>query len=143
MATPTDDQLASLGAAFDAFARRYKLLEPPGSGTQLNELDKQTLLYVADHPGCGPTDVARFLAVPNTTISSSTDRLAKRGLLERHRPEGDRRAVALRLSADGKARADAIVTAHRDLYRRMLEPLSPAERKNFIRMITKIVYNED
>ena len=143
MTTPTDDQLASLGAAFDAFARRYKLLDALGSETQLNELDKQTLLYVADHPECGPSDVARFLAVPNTTISSSTDRLVKRGLLERHRPEGDRRAVALRLSADGKARAKAIMTAHRELYRRMLEPLSPAERKNFIRMITKIIYFQD
>jgi DNA-binding MarR family transcriptional regulator len=142
MTTPTDDQLASLGAAFDAFARRYKLLDALGSEQQLNELDKQTLLYVADHPGCGPTDVARFLSVPNTTISSSTDRLAKRGLLERHRPEGDRRAVALQLSADGKARADAIAMAHRDLYRRMLQPLSPAERKTFIRMIMKIVHNE-
>jgi len=142
MSTPTDDQLARLGAAFDAFARRYKLPDELGSETQLNELDKQTLIYVADHPGCGPTDIARFLAVPNTTISSATDRLAKRGLLERHRPEGDRRAVALRLSAGGKARADAIVAAYRDICRRMLEPLSPAERKNFIRMITKIVHHE-
>lgn len=143
MSTPTDDQLARLGAAFDAFARRYKLLDALGSETQLNELDKQTLIYAADHPGCGPTDIARFLAVPNTTISSATDRLVKRGLLERHRPEGDRRAVALRLSAAGKARADAIVAAHRDLYRRMLEPLTPAERKSLIRMITKIVFNGD
>ncbi len=143
MTTPTDDQLANLGAAFDSFARRYKLLDALGSETQLNELDKQTLIYVADHPECGPTDVARFLAVPNTTISSATDRLVNRGLLERHRPEGDRRAVALRLSADGKARADAIVAAYHDLYRRMLQPLSPAERKSFIRMITKIVQSGD
>lgn len=143
MTMPTDKQLASLGAAFDAFARRYKLLDALGSETQLNELDKQTLLYVADHLGCGPTDIARFLAVPTTTISSATDRLVKRGLLERHRPEGDRRAVALRLSAQGKARADAIVAAHRELYRRMLKPLSSAERKSFIHMITKIVHNED
>lgn len=140
MTTPTDDQLAKLGAAFDTFARRYKLADALGTETQLNELDKQALLFVADHPGCGPTDIARFLAVPNTTISSSTDRLVKRGLLERHRPEGDRRAVALRLSAEGKARADAIATVHRELYRRMLEPLSPAERKSFIRLITKIVF---
>ncbi len=143
MATPTDDQLASLGAAFDSFARRYKLLDALGSETQLNELDKQTLLYVANHPGCGPTDVARFLAVPNTTISSATDRLVKRGLLERHRPEGDRRAVALHLSTAGQARADAISAAHRDLYRRMLEPLTRAERETFIRMITKIVSHGD
>lgn len=139
MTTPTDDQLASLGAAFDAFARRYKLLDAIGSESPLNELDKQTLLFVAGHPESGPSDAARFLGVPSTTISSSTDRLVKRGLLERHRPDEDRRAVALRLSADGKARADAILAAHHELYRRMLAPLSPAERKSFIQMITKIV----
>jgi DNA-binding MarR family transcriptional regulator len=97
MTTPTDDQLAKLGAAFDTFARRYKLADALSSEKPLNELDKQTLLYVAEHPEYGPTDVARFLAVPSTTISSATDRLFKRGLLERHRLEGDRRAVALRL----------------------------------------------
>ncbi|MGQ9367512.1 MarR family winged helix-turn-helix transcriptional regulator [Azospirillum sp. ST 5-10] len=142
MTMPTDDQLATLGAAFDAFSRRYKLADALSSEKPLNELDKQTLLYVADHPGCGPTDVARFLAVPNTTVSSATDRLAKRGLLERDRPEGDRRAVALRLSQDGRRRVDAFVAAHRALYRRMLEPLSPAERDSFIGMITKIVSDD-
>ena len=140
---PTDDQLATLGAAFDAFARRYKLADALGSEKPLNELDKQTLLYVAEHPDCGPTDVARFLGVPNTTISSSTDRLVKRGLIERHRPEADRRAVALRLSGAGKARAEGFAAAHLELYRRMLAPLSADERTRFIAMITKIVSHED
>ena len=140
---PTDDQLATLGAAFDAFARRYKLADALGSEKPLNELDKQTLLYVAEHADCGPTDVARFLGVPNTTISSSTDRLVKRGLIERHRPEADRRAVALRLSGAGKARAEGFAAAHLELYRRMLAPLSADERTRFIAMITKIVSHED
>jgi DNA-binding MarR family transcriptional regulator len=143
MTMPTDDQLATLGAAFDAFARRYKLADALGSEKPLNELDKQTLLYVAEHPDCGPTDVARFLGVPNTTISSSTDRLVKRGLIERHRPEADRRAVALRLSGAGKARAEGFAAAHLELYRRMLAPLSADERTRFIAMITKIVSHED
>lgn len=140
---PTDEQLGALGAAFDAFARRYKLADALGSEAQLNELDKLTLLYVLDHPQCGPSDIARFLAVPNTTISSATDRLAKRGLLERRRTEGDRRAVALQLSKAGKARADAYVAAHRALYRRMLEPLSPAERDSLVALMTKIIHYED
>ncbi len=143
MTLPTDDQIATLGAAFNSLARRYKLADAFGSEKPLNELDKQTLLYVADHPACGPTDVARFLTVPNTTVSSATDRLVKRGLLERDRSEGDRRAVALRLSPEGKRRVDVFVAAHRVLQRRMLEPLSPAERDNFIGMITKILYYED
>ncbi|WP_421700589.1 MarR family winged helix-turn-helix transcriptional regulator [Ancylobacter sp.] len=143
MTLPTDDELATLGAAFDTFARRYKLADALGPEKPLNELDKQTLLYIAEHPGCGPSDVARFLGVANTTLSSAADRLVKQGLLERHRPEADRRAVALKLTASGKVRAQAYVDVHRELYRRMLGPLSPAERTAFISLITKIVYHED
>jgi len=98
MTKPTDSQLATLGAAFETFTRRYKLAEAISAEKPLNEIDKQTLFYVAQHPACGPSDVARFLGTANTTISSATDRMVKRGYLKRERVEDDRRAVALRLS---------------------------------------------
>ena len=139
MTTASDDQLAELSSAFDAFARRYKLVDVLGSEKPLNELDKMTLLYVRDHPTCGPTDVARYLGVPNTTLSSATDRLVKRGLLERRRLEVDRRAVELRLSDRGVIRAEAYAKAHHAMAEQMLHALKPAERDSFIRMILKIV----
>jgi len=142
MTKPTNDQLATLGAAFDTFTRRYKLADVLSPEKPLNELDKQALVYVASHPACGPTDIARFLGVPNTTISSATDRLAKRGLLERRRPEGDRRAVELWLSKEGKSCATAITDSYRELCLKMLQPLSATERETFIRMITKIVQSD-
>lgn len=139
---PTDHQIDTLGEALDTFARRFKLADT-GSEKPLTEIDKQTLLYVHRNPDCGPTDVARFLGVATTTISSATDRLAKRGLLERHRPEGDRRAVALRLSDAGRKYVAAQQQAYRDMFRMMLERLSPAERDGFIAMMTKIAYYVD
>ena len=143
MKPPSDDQLAALGSLFEAFSRRYKLAEALGAEKQLNELDKQILFFVARNPGCGPTDVARFLAVASTTISSATDRLVKRGLLSRQRPENDRRAVALQLTAAGEARVAAFLCAHRDLYRHMLAPLTEAERELLIRLMRKILSYED
>lgn len=143
MTMPTESQLAALGTVFETFARRFKLVDAMGAGKSLNELDKHVLLYVADHPACGPSDVARFLSVPNTTISSATDRLAKRGLIVRQRVDGDRRAVALALSDEGQASVETIRTAHSLMYRRMLEPLSPADRETLIAMMTKIISNED
>ncbi len=142
MSHPTEDQLAALGTAFETFARRHKLADAQRSDGPLNELDKAALLYIAEHPGCGPTDVARFLAVPATTLSSAADRLVKRGFLTRERLETDRRAVALTLSAAGEAYAKAQVEAHRQMYMLMLSRLSPDEREQFIAMISKIVYNE-
>lgn len=142
MTMPTDEELAALGEAFDLFTRRYKLAEALGPEKPLNELDKQVLFYVARHPGCGPTDSARFLAVANTTISSATDRLVKRGLIERHRPEADRRAVALRPTAAGQRRVDELIATYGELHRRMLDPLTVTERRQLIEMMKKIISHE-
>lgn len=136
---PTNEELAALGAIFDLFTRRYKLAEALGPEKPLNELDKQVLLYLAQHPGCGPTDVARFLGVANTTISSASDRLVKRDLITRARPEADRRAVALRLTEAGQARVDTLQAMYGALNRRMLDPLTAAERKQLIAMLQKII----
>lgn len=142
MTDPTEDQLATLGNAFETFARRHKLADALRTERPLAELDKAVLLYIAEHAGCGPTDVARFLGVPATTLSSATDRLVRRGLLKRERMEVDRRAVALTLSTDGEAYAKAQVEAYRQMYMLMLSRLSPDERDQFIAMITKIVYDD-
>lgn len=139
MTIPTDEELAALGEAFDLFTRRYKLAEALSPEKPLNELDKQVLFYVARHPDCGPSDAARFLGVANTTISSATDRLVKRELLERHRPEADRRAVALRLTPAGQERASTMSAMYSNLHRRMLEPLTAAERRQFLAMMAKII----
>jgi DNA-binding MarR family transcriptional regulator len=142
MTMPTDEELAALSEALDLFTRRYKLAEVLAPEKPLNELDKQVLLYVAKNPGCGPTDVARFLGVANTTVSSATDRLAKRDLLERDRPEADRRSVALRLTPAGQQRVDSMLAMYGQLHRRMLEPLSVAERRQLIAMMTKIISHD-
>jgi DNA-binding MarR family transcriptional regulator len=142
MTTPTEDQLTKLGATLEIFSRRYKLAEALGAEKPINELDKQVLFFVARHPGCGPSDIARFLAVPATTTTSATDRLVKRGLLERQRPEQDRRAVALHLTDAGTARVAAFLSVYRDLHLRMLAPLSTSERELLIGLMEKIVSNE-
>ena len=142
MTAPTDDQIAALGAALETFSRRYKLTDTGGGERPLAEVDRQTLFFIKKHPDCGPTDVARFLGVAMTTMSSATDRLAKRGLLERHRPEDDRRAVALRLSETGKQYVSIQEQAYHDMFLLMLNRLSVDERGAFITMIQKIAFTE-
>ena len=142
MTTPTDAQLAAIAAAFDTFARRFKMAEALSTEQPLNEVDKQTLFYVAAHPDCGPTDVARFLSVPATTLTSVADRLVKKNLLERGRAEADRRAVSLRLTDSGKLQFESLMAAHQNMYRRLLQPLSPADQNELIRLITTIAQSE-
>lgn len=141
MSDPTDEQVANLAAALEVFSRRFKLMDV-GTGRPLAEIDKHILHYVEASPGCGPTDVARYLGVAMTTISSATDRLAKRGLLDRLRPSDDRRAVALRLTDEGKSYTAAHRQAHASMFRTMLGGLSPEERDGFVAMVTKIASYE-
>jgi DNA-binding MarR family transcriptional regulator len=141
MTMPSDRQIADLGAALDNFARRYKLTDVM-PGRPLAEIDKQILLYVDRHPGCGPTDVARFLGVATTTISSATDRMAKRGLLSRDRLADDRRAVALKLTDAGQAYVAAHQQAYLEMFRSMLERLSPEERDSLVAMMQKIASDD-
>jgi DNA-binding MarR family transcriptional regulator len=142
MTTPTDAQLAAIASTMEAFARRFKMADAMSMEHPLNEIDKQTLFYVNDHPDCGPTDVARFLSVPATTLTSVADRLVKKKLLERGRAETDRRAVALRLSDSGKVQVKALTDSYQDMYRALLAPLSPDDRDTLIRLLTNIVQTE-
>lgn len=142
MTTPTDAQLSAIAAAFDTFSRRFKMAGSMATDPPLNEVDKQMLYYVAEHHDCSPTDVARFLSVPATTLTSVADRLVKKKLLERHRAETDRRAVVLHLTDSGKQLVDTLMAAYMDMYRTLLEPLAPTEQDEFIRIITKIAQNE-
>lgn len=142
MTTPTPEELAALGDAFDHFTRRYKLAEVTGAERPLGEIDKQLLFFVARSPGCGPSDVARYLGVPGTTITSAADRMAKRGLIARDRPDHDRRAVSLTLTDTGRARVDALHAGYADLHRQMLGPLTAAERRQLVAMLHKMVSSD-
>lgn len=142
MTTPTNEQLAALGAAFDALAPRFKVVEAAVGEQPLAEIDKQTLVYVANNPGSGPTDIARHFGVASTTLTSAADRLVKRGLLDRSRPEADRRAVALHLTDAGDALVASLKAAYQEMYRRLLAPLSSTDRDHLIRIMSALANNE-
>lgn len=144
MTKPTDSQISTLRAAIDALMRRFKIAEAEVAPTRsLNQIDMQTLLYVAAHSACGPTDVARHLGVATTTMSSATDRLVKQGLLNRDRPEDDRRAVALSLTEAGEVYVVALVEVQMSHCRTMLERLSSDEQATFLNLLTKIALVEN
>lgn len=143
MPEPTKEQVEQLTRAFERFTRRFKVAEAAAAADNaLNALDAQTLVFIADHPGCGIGDVARYLNVAMTTMSSAVDRLVKKALVERHRPEDNRRAVALTANAMGRQVVEEHVAGYRDACRRMLRALDRAEQSELIRLTEKIADNE-
>ena len=139
MPEPTQEQIEQLTRAFERFTRRFKVAEAAAAADNaLNALDAQTLVFIADNPGCGMGDVARYLNVAMTTMSSAVDRLVKKALVDRRRPEDNRRAVALTTSEMGRQVVEEHVAGYRGACRMMLRALDPAEQIELIRLTEKI-----
>lgn len=109
----------------------------------LSALDVQALLFVHDNPDCGLGDVARELHVALTTMSSSVDRLVRKEMLQRQRPETNRRAIALTITTRGKETVAGYVAGYGQTCQAMLEALDVEERAEFIRLTQKIANSDD
>ncbi|WP_298108506.1 MarR family winged helix-turn-helix transcriptional regulator [Bradyrhizobium sp.] len=143
MTEPTQEQVEQLTRAFARFTRRFKVADAAAAADNaLNALDAETLVFVGDNPGCGIGDVARYLKVAMTTMSSAIDRLVKKELIERRRPEDDRRSVALKATAKGRRAIQDHVAGYRQACRAMLRSLDPGEQRELIRLSEKIADSE-
>jgi DNA-binding MarR family transcriptional regulator len=143
MTEPTSEQVEQLTRAFERFTRRFKVAEAAAAAENaLNALDAQTLTFIDVNPGCGMGDVARYLNVAMTTMSSAIDRLVKKMLVERRRPEDDRRAVALSATNQGHQVVEETVEGYRHACRMMLISLEPSEQSELIRLTEKIADHE-
>ena len=139
MTEPTQEQVDQLTRAFELFTRRFKVAEAAAAADNaLNALDAQTLVFIGDNPGCGIGDVARYLNVAMTTMSSAIDRLVRKDLVARGRPEEDRRSAALTASRAGQQAIEDHIAAYREACRMMLRSLDPKEQRELIRLTEKI-----
>lgn len=139
MTEPTPDQTEQLAIAFERFTRRFKVAEASAAmQNALNALDIQVLLFINDHPECSLGEVARHLQVALTTMSSSADRLVRRKMIERVRPEANRRSVALTLTQEGTAAVVGYMDGYRASCRAMLEALDSDDRVAFLQLTEKI-----
>jgi DNA-binding MarR family transcriptional regulator len=141
-AAPTRAQTESL---YEAVCMLLKILTvgedvfaPAGGKIKYNGTDFQAIAFIGRNPGCMASDISQFLAVPATTTTSTLDRLVKLDLVSRTRPESNRRAVALSLTAQGEETFEAMVTHDMRSMKLMLEVLMPEERDAFIEQIGRI-----
>src|SRR3989441_3256060 len=106
----------------DDAQRLLDLLNALGSTTfrqmvwqRFSELDltfaqSQVLFHVNDHPGCPMGDVAKAFSVTLPAVTHIVDRLVQKGLASRGTVPGDRRVIALELTAAGRALAQELHT---------------------------------
>lgn len=75
-----------------------------------------------------PGRLLRETLVTSGTMTNRVDRLASRGLVERHPDPADRRGVLVRLTPDGKRAVDGAFTELLDAERGLLADLPPSDQ---------------
>jgi DNA-binding MarR family transcriptional regulator len=88
----------------------------------------EVLVFVAEHPGAGVTEVADGLRLAPNTVSTLVGQLVEAGLLKRTTDPADRRAVRLDTTGAARARIARYRANRAATLDRALDRLDPAER---------------
>ncbi|MBI1391717.1 MAG: MarR family transcriptional regulator [Alphaproteobacteria bacterium] len=130
------DDVERLRLAIAELLRILKISEPtmPNAHSRFraHPTDIAAMRFVADNAGAPMKALSRHLGIATTTATSAVDRLVRMGLVSRERLDGDRRAVALNLTAQGRRTYAAIIEEERERTRRMLAALPRADRKPLV-----------
>lgn len=135
--SPQQEAFLNLWRTYD----RLRLLEDElfaGHGLTAQQYNALRLLR-ASHPNKVPTlSLAARLVSRAPDITRLVDKLVERGLVDRERPAGDRRAVHVGITESGVALLDAIATEVRECHERQLGHLSEEELATLVELLQKV-----
>lgn len=97
-----------------------------------------TLAKLREIGPCSQNHLGRLVHLDAATIKGVVDRLQARALLVIADDPLDRRRRAVDLSARGREVTDAAILVARDISAATLEPLTPPEREQAVRLLRKL-----
>jgi DNA-binding MarR family transcriptional regulator len=126
------------------FARRVHQLAVALYAQEVGELNLTPVQYSSLHtvcqsPGIDQKTLANAIGYDTSTIGGVIDRLEARGLVVRSVAPNDRRARLVTPTAKGLQTLQAVVPRMLKSQDRLLEPLTRAQRKEFMRLMKIIV----
>lgn len=108
-------------------------------GDELTPVQYALLSRLAEHPGIDQVSLAGLAAIDTSTGATVCARLEEKGLLERKVLPHNRRQRALTITAQGERLLRDLVPRAQRLRQRLLAPLSADEQQQFMRLLTKLV----
>jgi MarR family transcriptional regulator, lower aerobic nicotinate degradation pathway regulator len=98
------------------------------------------LVAIREQPDVDATRLSLLIAFDRSTIGSVLGRLEGKGLIARKSGSVDKRIKRLRITRRGSRLLDQIARAVAQAQERILAPLAPAERRQFMAMLTRLVH---
>ncbi len=100
----------------------------------------RVMAVLGRYPAISAVEVADHTAMDKVAVSRAVNALLERDLLLRDIHSDDRRRSVLTLSAAGQAVYDQIVPLALDYESRLLDSLSPSERKRFDTLLDALLH---
>ena len=104
----------------------------------LTSVQFAALRMIAGHPGVDATRLSALIAFDRSTIGDVLDRMETKGWIVRKPAPSDRRIKLIELSTAGAALLGRVGPAVRRVQERILAPLDPADRRQFIRILQQL-----
>jgi DNA-binding MarR family transcriptional regulator len=98
------------------------------------------LVAIREQPDVDATRLSELIAFDRSTIGNVLERLERKGLIARKSGTRDKRTKRLRVTARGARLLVRIRKGVERAQERILAPLAPAERRQFMAMLTKLVH---
>ena len=134
--SPTLEELArELIARFDVLAREFLI---PQQSANLSRGETTLLAFLVEHGPATMSEVSSLLGMALSSTTGLVDRLVERRLVERARPENDRRTVRVLLTTRGRRALENYAADRVRLAEAMLERLEPRERKVLLGFFRKM-----
>lgn len=108
-------------------------------GFDLTPVQFAALATVQSQPGIDQRTLARTIGFDTSTIGGVIDRLEGRGLMQRAVTSDDRRVRRLSVTSAGATLLEGVVPHMLRAQQRILAPLPPAQRAEFMRMVEVLV----
>jgi DNA-binding MarR family transcriptional regulator len=118
-------------------SRRLHASLHPELGRQLTPSKLRGLELLAQHDGLRVGELADRVGVDDTTATRLVDRLEELGLAERHSEEGDRRAILVGLTAEGRELVAGVSAQREQFFADVLATLDADERVQLVRLTEK------
>ena len=119
--------------AFDEFHRNF-------AGLGVTPAGFAVLALVAANPGVRPGAIAEELRVKPSNVAALVNALVSAGFVERKRDKSELRASLLRITPAGAKVWREMERTHRDTEARLVENLAPAERKQLVALLRKLLH---
>lgn len=126
-----------------AYQLTWALFAEEAGPLDITPVQEALMLVLANSPGIDQKTLAELVALDRSTAGNVIGRLEERGFIERVPNDSDRRARKLSLTPQGEAISKKLKPVALRAAKRLLSPLGPLERPEFMRLLRKVTCMAD